>query len=303
MSDDGNYYFPEPPDDPLWAQILSFFARHTLAIATQPVCAIFFTLAIGAMFAAWFSNGEITFIVPALLLGWIFAAIGWWWAPNLSTAARVIWIVISGAPFIGETLFLHWHYHGGSAEQPMNASSGSSSLKDAEKEGSLYVECRAASKVVNFSSDGRITLLAPWFLPVENGGGGFMETSGAPGSKYTFANNPLFAHRCQITNYESGPVFSVDLTFSIRYTEIIKQPEGHWQSGKTLLDRPWRVRIGKIDSGIQTPFVFFVAPGVPDKSLFITFPTEGFALRLGEQNPRSIKLIGGGGILSVMPGP
>jgi len=35
-------------------------------------------------------------LVPILALGWVLAAIGWWWAPSLSSSARIALILISG---------------------------------------------------------------------------------------------------------------------------------------------------------------------------------------------------------------
>jgi hypothetical protein len=49
-------------------------------------------------------------MLPVLVLGWVFAAVGWWWAPSLSMKARIAWIVISAAPIAVEGYILQWHF-------------------------------------------------------------------------------------------------------------------------------------------------------------------------------------------------
>jgi len=98
---------PQPDHAPIRA----FFKRHLIAIVTHPVCAFFLALAIAAFLGVWFSSGELFLIVPVLALGWIFAAIGWWWAPNLTTAAKIGWIIFSTLLFAGEGYVLHLYFH------------------------------------------------------------------------------------------------------------------------------------------------------------------------------------------------
>lgn len=49
-------------------------------------------------------------MIPALILGWIFASVAWWWAPGLSKWAKITWIVVSAAPLLAEGAILHWHF-------------------------------------------------------------------------------------------------------------------------------------------------------------------------------------------------
>jgi len=105
---DNQFMVPLPPDH---GRARAFFQRHLNGIISHPVCAFFFALYIACLLGVWFSSSEMFIILPVLALGWGFAAIGWWWAPNLSAAARIIWIIVSAIPLSGEGYVLYWHFH------------------------------------------------------------------------------------------------------------------------------------------------------------------------------------------------
>lgn len=115
MSDDPTRYrhvqhlFSPPPDDPFWYRVRDFLKRHLSTIISHPVCAFFFAGALGCILGVWFSNGDWFVTVPVLTLGWIFAALGWWWAPTLSPRAKLIWILICAFPLAIEASVLRWH--------------------------------------------------------------------------------------------------------------------------------------------------------------------------------------------------
>jgi hypothetical protein len=98
---------PLPPDH---GRVRAFFQRHTDGIISHPVCAFFFALTAACCLGAWFSSGEMFMVAPILALGWIFAAVGWWWAPGLSKYAKIVCIIVSVLPLIAEGAILHWHF-------------------------------------------------------------------------------------------------------------------------------------------------------------------------------------------------
>lgn len=98
---------PLPPDH---GRVRAFFQHHTHGIISHPVCAFFLALTAACCLGAWFSSGEMFVVTPILALGWIFAAVAWWWAPSLSKFAKIAWIIVSVLPLIAEGAILHWHF-------------------------------------------------------------------------------------------------------------------------------------------------------------------------------------------------
>jgi hypothetical protein len=73
------------------------------ATLSHPVCGFAFGIAVTALFGVSLSGGDtMGLVVPALAFGFIAAAIGWTWAPDLSKTAKFIWIVVSLIVFISD---------------------------------------------------------------------------------------------------------------------------------------------------------------------------------------------------------
>jgi hypothetical protein len=149
---------PPPPDDPFWRRVRDFFKRHLNSIISHPVCAFFFAGAVACVLGVWLSNGDLFAMIPVLALGWIFAALGWWWAPNLSLPVRIIWIVVSAFPLSGEGYIVYWHFH--DTEKPPQLFEGASvnfSIPPVEKmpDGSNILQIRVTNSgdtpMLNFS--------------------------------------------------------------------------------------------------------------------------------------------------------
>lgn len=81
------------------------FIQQHIRLVENGVCGFFFSTALACALAVWFSGHDMRLIIPVLVLGWCLAAVGWWWAPNLSQKGRILWLVISAAIFV--VLYVH----------------------------------------------------------------------------------------------------------------------------------------------------------------------------------------------------
>jgi hypothetical protein len=159
-----------------------------------------------------------------------------------------------------------------------------------KQSGGLYLECTIAPKPIKMPADGRIAVFNPWPIPLENGGGGFAESFLPAGSDFNLPGMAIDTYKCQITNYEDKTVFTVDFNFQLRFAEVKKQEGGALQSGATVLERPWLIRIGKIDPGTANSFVLYMHNNNSDRFVFVSFPNQGLAQRLGEEDQRPIRI-------------
>ena len=160
--------------------------------------------------------------------------------------------------------------------------------KPAESAG-LFVACTLAPYPVKVPSDGRLYQFQPWPLPTENGGGGVIETTTAPGTDFRFSENSLGTTRCRITNYEDRAVLLVNFSLKLVFQEAIPQQNGTMQSGDVVLERPWPISIGQIEPGSSNAFVFYMT-NYSAHYVAVTFPTEGTAQRVGNHEQKPIRL-------------
>jgi hypothetical protein len=90
--------------------LITFLSAHITAV-NNAVCGFFLAVAFACALGSWFGGGDMDLIVPALGIGFIFATIGWSFAPNLSRRTRIIWVMISGCLFVMEGVALQHHFH------------------------------------------------------------------------------------------------------------------------------------------------------------------------------------------------
>lgn len=67
-----------------------------------------FGLSFACLLSAWFST-DMVLIVPALILGWAFAAVGVFSSPNGTVSAKIAWSLVVALIFAGTGIFLRWH--------------------------------------------------------------------------------------------------------------------------------------------------------------------------------------------------
>ncbi len=144
----------------------------------------------------------------------------------------------------------------------------------------VFVDCRLGTMPSIMPPEGRIPVLLTSELPKENGGGGFGDYFGQPGSTMKWSNEqrPDFVYRCEMTNNSPAPLLNVafDVHLVFRQPELVPKNPNARRQGAITLDREWPVTIPKIDVG--RPFVFYVWNRVErfvQVSLPSTLVTEG----------------------------
>jgi hypothetical protein len=83
----------------------AFLDRNVKVIRT-----VDFGLGLACAGIAWTSGGDMYLIVPALIVGFIFAAIGIRSIPDMSKFWKLASTVAVGAIYLGIGCFLHWHF-------------------------------------------------------------------------------------------------------------------------------------------------------------------------------------------------
>lgn len=132
-------------------------------------------------------------------------------------------------------------------------------LKQSSEPG-LFVECHLARFPLKVPLGGQVYALNLNALPLENGGGGIAEYSAQPDSEMNLGPQITTGQRCIVTNHGSKPLVNVAIGLSLLFQEQIKDkdnPSASW-SGGTVLERPWRVDIRKIDPSPGAQFEFYI---------------------------------------------
>jgi hypothetical protein len=149
--------------------------------------------------------------------------------------------------------------------------------------GELFVECRVAVPPVTVPASGLIYWVPLWPVPAERVGGGLIELSlpKQHGEPYHFTQHEGLTslYECRITNYGQGPIFAVNLTFMLKYSEALGDTN-RITVGKTVLERPWPIQIAKIDQGLPNQFVFYFVNQEP-MFIEVQMPQEATYRALG----------------------
>src|SRR5437879_769537 len=69
-----------------------------------------FGLALGCIWAAWTAGGDMWLVIPALILGFCFAAVGIAMVPGLSNIRKFAWKSAVALVYVGIGGFLYWHF-------------------------------------------------------------------------------------------------------------------------------------------------------------------------------------------------
>jgi hypothetical protein len=124
----------------------------------------------------------------------------------------------------------------------------------------LFVECHHVTFPIKVAENGRTYALNLNAFPIEGGGGGIAEYSGAPNSEMKLGQEILTAQRCTVTNHGSKPLVNVTLGLYLVFQEQIKDKDipNASRSGDVVLARPWRIDVRKIDPFPAGQFEFYI---------------------------------------------
>jgi hypothetical protein len=121
------------------------------------------------------------------------------------------------------------------------------------------------------------------------------ETSGKRGAEFAgkdINGLPINVAECHITSYISGPIFNITATPHVTFQEAIQKSANASESGKVTLSRDWPIKIPKIDSGPDHPYVFYVM-NESNRFVSLSFPDRVTASVLGKNERRPLQLITG----------
>ena len=281
MADDNQFLFPIPERS--WR---TFFAQKLHVIAAHPVCAFFFGLSCAALFGIWLSNGDLFVMIPIAVSGWIFATVGWYWAPGLTKLARAVWMVISAMVFIAATAAPYLHAH------PGHKTPAGQTLNSQQSNPYLFVECSPLlGGWATVPASGKIYQLG--LYPLKRAWGGWGYEISRPGASFQLPTEMSqfggSSDRCVVTNYGLNPVFNVALSFHLSFLSATRLENGGSQSGEPVVgaDGNWQVVIPKIDLGPSGNFEFFLYSASPN-FVRVYLPNTATAISGDSQRPKSL---------------
>ena len=198
-------------------RLRNFFHKH-IQLANNAIWTLFLGLAFACALSCWFSAGDMTIIVPALIVGWLFACIAWWYAPGISRMGRNLWIAVSTVALVFEALFLYYHFHNQTTVNPAGLNK------------QLLYTCQPANLPTLWPEDGELKYLEVIGPPVTSDNlqmfamyMGFIGGAQTESDSKTFAGSTM---RCSISNLSSVSITSFKAKFSVQWLQIQKAGNG-----------------------------------------------------------------------------
>jgi len=181
------------------------------------------------------------------------------------------------------------------AQQPTIQTTSQNST-DSTTRISVFAECKLGPLPTTYD---RISILYVFPLPIENGGGGLSELfwsnpDGNAHMKWPKDTNGsvLIGYRCQLTNYYAMPIFKVSFSLRLRFMKIVSDGNANtMHSGDEILVRPWRITVPKIDVGVNSGFVFYVANTNSSSFAEVSFMPEADCDVLNNDARQKVNLI------------
>jgi hypothetical protein len=168
----------------------------------------------------------------------------------------------------------------------------------------FYLECGQQFGPMKISPTGL------YFLMVnETGGGGLshlpITDPSQEGKEYRILNDKIIeVLRCNLNNYESLPALDVTLNLTVLFRKVVRQGIAV-SEGDVVGRRTFNVSlspiIGKIDPGPANSITVYIANRSQENGISLLFPNTISARLLGEDKPRSFKLVGGGSAPLLLP--
>jgi hypothetical protein len=159
-----------------------------------------------------------------------------------------------------------------------------SPIRKDEADPGLFVECYQRVRTARIPADGRIFLMTIYRLD-DNGGLGVL--TGNPATDYPLPGGMFATLRCSVTNYgvpRVNVLFYLDAVFS----ELVREGTTA-RSGKTLAERNLAVHIGKLETGKENQFDFYIT-NLSDYFVQIDLPNEATTQALGSDETKTIKV-------------
>lgn len=124
---------------------------------------------------------------------------------------------------------------------------------------SLFAQCQASFLPSTMPADGRIYELQLNPIPAQNGGGGLAEIIlHSPITATTWPKGWASTYRCDVVNYGTKTLVSIDLVLHLVFREVVPAAQGNTHSGRVTIDRDWPIEIGKVDPGKDNAFSFYI---------------------------------------------
>ncbi len=162
----------------------------------------------------------------------------------------LVGIVISGPILLVCLVWYLW---------PVSKTTNSLSVSDLNQENppipTLFLQCMPNGFPHTMPESGVI-----WQLQLQTDGatgGALSQQSGIPGSETGAAALLLSGYRCEVTNYSANPVANVEITLDLITYEAIPTDNG-FRNGPQSIHKEIIVRIPKIDTGKDSPFIFYI---------------------------------------------
>jgi hypothetical protein len=250
---------PPPPDPPTaWRQKIVSLLHSHIILADTPVCAWFFAGSLACVLAACALGGDMILAPLLLLLGWIFVTVGWTYAPNLSRAAKAVWITASAFVFIAIGYGLYRHFQKPSESQQQIAAKPLPSLPPEQTDLNVFVNCEPSL----LPSTGPPQMIRTLEMnPVPEPYGPSYQEMSAPIVLSPVKQMEQIGdiYKCEVYNYEDKVIFGATIPLRAAFWESVPSvsPNSH-QYGKLILDRNWQFSIEKIDVGKENPYIFYV---------------------------------------------
>jgi hypothetical protein len=164
----------------------------------------------------------------------------------------------------------------------------------------FFMECDFQTRPITAGADGRVYFSQ--IVVKAEAGGGLAVLTMALGAEYKFRELlGLNILRCQLTNYEQTPALNVMIPLVVRFREIIRPSVTERTVGKIIMERPWPLKISKVDPGSGNSFTFYL---VNDSPLLIDFdvPDHVTIQSLGNLQAKTAKLtVGSAPMLALFP--
>jgi hypothetical protein len=171
-----------------------------------------------------------------------------------------------------------------------------------DDESGLYADCALVTVPVKVPTDGHLFVLDLAKQSTATRLGGLALITTQPGTDYPFTGGTPIVQKCEITNYNSGALTNVEIELDVVFREMIPNPDGGNRSGKITLQRPWPIKIGKIDPGAANPFVFY-AFNVGAELAQVRIPDTATAQRMGNSTLKTITITKSNNIFINLPPP